>query len=189
MHLYRPPCFPQISPDFLDNASRQDESVMNVSMVRYSDATLLGLTFPHLFIDAVGIQNVFSAWSQMVAGHAGGIPSVAAFGQDLLKEYDGEYNPQDVENGLRSIGKPMWKYLLHAAPPKIMWEMTMHREETRLIFLPEGMLSRLKEETNSELGMPTHGTGKAVSQADIVAALLMKVRIAPIRQGDANNTP
>ena len=174
VHYYRPPHFAQVLSDVLKSGDpvRRNESILSVSVVTFADATLISITLPHLFTDAVGIQNVFAAWATMTAGRPQDVPPVVGFADDILAEIDGEYDPA-LKPEDRARATPNLKYLIQLLP-NIM-EMVFAKQETRVIFLPDHVLERLKGEANAESSETK--TASEVSQADIVSAIMMKVRV------------
>ncbi|KZV83562.1 hypothetical protein EXIGLDRAFT_842854 [Exidia glandulosa HHB12029] len=167
---YRSKKFPLTLKELLTSPKRADESILSVSVVAFEDATLVSITLPHIFTDAMGMSHIFSAWCTVLAGRPDDVPAFVGFKEDPLKDVEGKF-PSDIprahrvrhENGLK-VARLYSKYAV---------EIIRFKEDTRIIFIPVRKLDAIKAAADAEL--KSQGAEGWVSTADAVSAIFMKL--------------
>jgi len=145
-----------------------------VSIVTFADATLLSLTVPHVFTDALGMRNIFSAWALVLSGRASEVPPVVGFEDDVLADFDGDW-PPSVPAGARA--RPIHPLVMLRHVFLMLVDLALYRAETRIIFIPNTLLERQKTEANEDMRRNEQDSKLFVSTADVVSALIAKVRL------------
>lgn len=173
---YRPSAIPSTVKELLSNPKRADESILSVAVVVFDDTTLISLTLPHVFTDAMGMSNIFSAWATVLSGQHEDLPPLLGFRDDPLRDVHGEYG-SDIPPGSRvRVVSALGLTRFYA---KYVPEIVRYKEETRIVFLPQAKLDAVKAAAEREL--KAQGKDGWVSTADVVSAVLMKVRAGVVR--------
>lgn len=140
-------------------------------LTQYEDATVVCTNIPHAIVDQLGFSSFVRAWLQVARGE-----KPAQFLQLERGALDG---PKDIsEEELQrkatyrvTTAKERAGILLGFVP-----ELILQPSETRrLLVFPEALIANLREKHQAKIAS-THGAKLQVTNGDIVAALLLKVR-------------
>lgn len=137
---------PDTTEGFL--VQEEDRPVLSLRVTSFADATLVAVAVPHLVMDAMGLGELMSAWSLVLAGWTDEVPPVLAAREDIV------YNAADpaltnAEDGerepwvLRSVYLAGFSFFVFVV--RLLWSvLTEPAVETRLLYLPKHTLDRMR---------------------------------------------
>lgn len=70
------------TPKKLDDYLYSDEPQLSIQTVSFEDATLVSVTWPHTFLDAMGLRALFDAWILILRGQEDQLPPFYGFDVD-----------------------------------------------------------------------------------------------------------
>lgn len=159
-------------PDWSDT----DQPALGVHLVRFTDATLLTLSWSHVFLDALGRQRLLEAWIAVLDGREDDVP-------DFVSLED------DPANTIAQGGDPkqhvLYNYVLTGVWFALfvlgyVYELIMHSAETgRMVCFPGPWVDKLREEAMAD-ALTSRQDDKNIflSHGDILLAWWAKVFIA-----------
>jgi hypothetical protein len=148
------------APSTIDDFVYSDEPQLAIHVTSFSDATLIGILFPHAMTDPVGITSLVSAISLVLAGRESDVPALSEPTKDVLKDVG---TPEDssanepylladwrfgVFSGIRFSLNYVWD---------ILWEPKM---ETYIGFLPAHFMKKLRAAAEADLLHDTQGRSR-----------------------------
>lgn len=180
LDFFRTSGTPRKVPDLL---KLDDSPMLYVHIHRFSDVTCVGVHIPHLFCDVPGLGIILRAWCSLVSA-SDDMQSVELpplIEGDPLADFGKPYPTTKAEreafkrsmlSSFTILGRlDTLRYF-----GKMALDLMTHKEECRMVFIPQKVVRRMKEETMSVLAKEDEG--KFVSENDIVTALLTKVGTA-----------
>lgn len=158
---------PAILQDFLNS----DEPQLSMHVTTFTDATLVALSFPHTMTDVMGVANIMSAISLMLADRDGQVPSLRDPKDDPLQDVGTATDTMANEpyvlskwtfgaiGGLRFMINYLWDKF---------WFPEM---ETRTAFLPAEFIQKLRTQAEADLlSSSSEEKPSFVSDGDILSA-------------------
>lgn len=146
------------APATLDEFLANDTPQLSLHVTSFNDATLVGLSWPHTLMDALGQQALLRGWSLVLAGRESEVPDFLGAREDALcagpDEKQEEYRPKRLQGfamfqfGLRFVAGLLWNRVV----------------ETRTIFLPKKAVAELRKQAQEDL------SGEFVSEGDVLTA-------------------
>lgn len=133
-----------------------DAPQLSMHVVRFTDSTLVSLSWCHVTTDAVGMGAVVRAWSLVVAGREDEVPKMLPWLEDPLDRLEAEQEPELEEesvltNKLLTLPKMVWLALrFFLVDPWLYGRM-----EERMVFAPRATIQTLKEAALSSLNANT----------------------------------
>lgn len=156
---------PECCKHLSDLLARGDHPPISVHVTSFTDATLIGLTVPHVLADMATVSILLRAWLNSPPAHP---------------VYEAGKSPLDVAETLVPDGLPAgglmpargWHKILAALSHlfDLLWRGLT--EEERLVFVPPGVVARLRDKADLELDL---AKGEWVSQHDLVVSWSLKV--------------
>ncbi|PKS13036.1 hypothetical protein jhhlp_000377 [Lomentospora prolificans] len=159
------------SPSHIDDYLTQDRPQLGLHVTSFTDATLVCISWPHTFWDAMGRREFLLAWTATLAGQEDKVLPLNGFDASPLTGFcdnpKEEYKllpkrlsiPQMIVFGLRLWFESFW------------WT----QEETRVVCIPASYIQQTKAQAVVELkeaaaaaGQPTEGI--FLSDGDILSA-------------------
>jgi len=125
-----------------------DHAILGLHVTSFKNATIVAVVWPHAVAGALGIKEIFAAWSKALRGEEH-VPPLLGARKDVL---DGlvadtgrqvKYNPGSGE--IKGFG--FIKFLL-----RILWTVLWRpKVEARVIFLPSQFVSQLRGASMKEI--------------------------------------
>ncbi|OBT85486.1 hypothetical protein VE02_07363 [Pseudogymnoascus sp. 03VT05] len=143
------------APATLEEYLINDTPLLSLHITSFNDATIVGLTWPHVLMDIMGQRALLHGWSLVLAGKESEVPALGARGDALLfPDNQEEYRPQRLQ------GFGMFKFGLRFVAD-LLWNRVV---ETRTIFLPKAAVAKLQLQAQEDL------SGEFVSEGDVLTA-------------------
>ena len=157
-----------------------DEPALSVHVVSFNDATLLTISWSHVFLDALGRQSLLHAWTSVLDGREEDVPAFVPFNVDPAPE---------IARG----GDPKKHIMYHYALTGIwfamfvvgyLYELFVHSaEEGRMICLPGSWVDELRQQAISDVSGDKEDV--FLSHGDVILAWWAKVSVAAQRLGSS----
>jgi hypothetical protein len=158
------------------NDEPPESPLLWVNIMSFTDISTLTISCPHVLADQLGLANILKAW----LGLAKGIlpPQMLGFDDDVLvtpktKSYLelGEEKTRRIGRARIMTGFSRFQVILGFIP-----ELVLNAKEVRhLLFLPLPLVQTLRVRHTKTL-VKDYGAGVSLSDGDIVAGILCKVR-------------
>ncbi|KAH7000547.1 hypothetical protein EDB80DRAFT_753736 [Ilyonectria destructans] len=142
-----------------------DEPMLCVHVVSFDDATLVSLSWPHTFLDAMGLATLLNAWSLVLNSHEDRIPLFHGFDADPLATLGSTSVEESVLANRQVTGLGMLGFVARYLFEQVWWP----KEETRVVCLPHSYLQGMKQTAIQELAGST-GEKPFLSNGDIICA-------------------
>ncbi|OJJ47338.1 hypothetical protein ASPZODRAFT_142073 [Penicilliopsis zonata CBS 506.65] len=145
------------APSRLADWTETDRPQLAVHVVRFTDTTLLTLTFMHTLTDAMGLAGFLHAWTAVMRGE--GVPDLY-HGDPLQKQLEMEKGEDFIHSSRLLQG---WRFMLF-----VFWyifELFCYRDEMRTVCIPASYVDRLRNEALAQLPQSTF-----VSHGDVLLA-------------------
>lgn len=157
-------------------ADTLDTPLLLVHITRYTDTTVLSINIPHIVCNQAGYASILEAWMQVVRGE-----QPTPFIQLDAGELDG---PEGLsEEDLRKPGTyrvtsrlERLQVVLGLLPELLVQPY----ESRRLVFFPSMVVSNLRDGCNKTIQSLQNPQVPPLSNADVVAAILLKVGVSQI---------
>ncbi|KAJ4151606.1 hypothetical protein LMH87_012296 [Akanthomyces muscarius] len=163
----------QVRPDFpasLDDLMAEDLPPLSLHVHTFQDATVVGLSWPHLLMDGVGRSALMKSWSLVMAGQEDKVPPVAGAHHDVLSGLPAGASDQDeffankgLLRGVR-LAKVLlyWGWAKLAGPGKVIRSMYLPKE------IYDMLVGGIKEQVSQVQGQT--GTKRYISESDAITA-------------------
>ncbi|USW58455.1 Putative transferase [Septoria linicola] len=152
--------------DFLD----KDQPLLSLHISSFNDATLVGLSWPHLLMDVMGQQALLRGWSSVLAGRKSAVPPCIGAREDTIAEIaDSTTSPIEEY----ALGKQKMSVLgMIQFGARFAWDMMWNSNvETRTVCIPASAMNcLLKEASDSISEAATNGKQPFVSEGDVLTA-------------------
>jgi hypothetical protein len=159
------------APQTLEDYLAGDVPMLALHVTSFTDVTLVGLSWPHPLMDAMGQKALMEAWSLVLAGRQADVPPMLGANEDMvsaLTETHSEVPPEDFEVAKKQLkGWGMASFGLRYG-----WDMLRNPTvECKTIFLPkravEALQSRAREDLETQDGS---GDAPFISEGDVLTA-------------------
>ncbi|KZV99776.1 hypothetical protein EXIGLDRAFT_745915 [Exidia glandulosa HHB12029] len=174
---------PQPCPSSLVDFLKPNIPMLHVHLTTFEDATLLGITFPHILFDVHGLKTLLTAWTATLRGEADHIvPSPLDFAplsregtKRALEEADrgGQLEAKrDADEPIRGFfALSVWSTILFVIG--LIWRIVTDSQEVDLLVrIPKPWLREKKNEIVQEL--KASGSDEWVSTSDVLLAWLFQ---------------
>lgn len=166
-------------PTKLEQWIEQGHPGLSVHVVSFTDATLVTLSWNHVFFDALGRQDFLLAWQAVMNGKDDEVPTFIPYEEDPLVCLAQDADPRDhVLYGLALTG--IWFVLFVMS---FIYEVVVHSKEAgRMVRFPKAWVDNLREEAMAELR--TKGVAEKdvfLSHGDVLLAFWAKITLAAQR--------
>jgi hypothetical protein len=171
------------APETLEDFLCEDLPQLSLHVTSFSDATLVGLSWPHTLMDVMGQQALLRCWSLVLAGREDEVPSVLGAKEDaictitdappLIKSMEEDIDKIEIEAEDFKLGKKQltgWAMLSFGL--RFAWDLLWYPVvETRTIFLPKNTIDQLRHQAQKDLAADDGGEEKLfVSEGDVLTA-------------------
>lgn len=161
------------APMTIEDLLSSDTPQISFHITSFTNATLVGLSWPHTMMDVMGQQAFLQAWSLVLAGRESEVPPVLGAQEDELcaivdapAEKPEEYMPKL---------KQLKGFAMMQFGARFAWDMlTGPVPETRTICLPKKVVAALRLQAQNDLADPS-GKGETpfISDGDVLTAWTM----------------
>lgn len=161
-------------PSSINDATTQDIPQLSLHVTSFSDATLVGISFPHTLMDALGFEALLRSWSLVLAGRWDEVPPILGAKDDILwSTATASIGPKDDEEFIlgRNVlrGGAYLRFLLRR-----LWEMIWDPAlETQMLHLPKSAIDELRRQTLDSINNILKGRpheNSFVTEGDILSA-------------------
>jgi hypothetical protein len=151
----------------------RDSPLFYVHLSKFADTTVVGLNFPHLFADQLGLSTIMKAWLGLAAGQTP--PPMVGYDEDVLpqREFSSFSRPEIQRTGMMRVRWPMEYYVVILG---LILELVFNPKEMRhTIFLPRWLVDKVHEQS-SKVSEEEPGMEHKLTRGDIITAIMIKVR-------------
>ena len=158
------------APATLEEFTRSDLPMLSLHVTSFTDATLVGLSWPHALMDVMGQSALLHAWSLVLAGNDSEVPKLLGVHEDaVVAALEAPSAPaEEFKLGAkRLVGTSMLWF-----GARFGWDLLTNKTaETRTICLPKEFVEELRQQAMAEL-TAEHGEEKDVfiSEGDALTA-------------------
>ncbi|KAH5266811.1 hypothetical protein HBI72_078730 [Parastagonospora nodorum] len=162
------------APKTMEDLLAGDTPQMSVHITSFTNATLVGLSWPHTLMDVMGQQAFIQAWSLVLAGRESEVPPVLGAQEDELcaiADAPAENAEEYIHKSKQLKGMAMVQF-----GARFAWEMmTGPAPETRTICLSKKVVAALRSQAQSDLPDPVNGEEKPfISDGDVLTGWTMR---------------
>lgn len=168
------------TPTRIEDWLYTDKPPLSVHVVTFTNATVLGLSFSHTFLDAVSRSALLKAWTAVLNDREDDVPPYQGFAEDPLEKLNGR--------------TPPGKYLLHDTIMGsfgflvfvvcMIFEFLFYpKQECRVVFLPGPCVKALRDQALQDLATESTTSDEKpfVSEGDVLFAWWAKTTIKALR--------
>lgn len=161
------------------DALANDSPQLSLHITPFSDATLVGISFPHTLMDALGFEALLRSWSLVLAGRADEVPPILGARHDSLWELAAGSGGTKVEEDFiigRNLmrGAAVTKFLLRSA-----WDAVRNPIiKAQALYLPKAAVDQLRSRAMDNIADAPQGHihEKAfVSDGDVLTAWMTQI--------------
>ena len=158
------------APATLEDFTHSDSPVLSLHITSFTDATLVGLSWPHALMDVMGQRALLNAWSLVMAGRESEVPKLLGVHEDaVIAAAEAPSGPiEELKLGARRLSTTSMIWF----GARFGWDLlTSKSVETRTICMPKKFVEQLRQKAMAELATE-HGEGKDVfiSEGDALTA-------------------
>ncbi|KAI4701832.1 hypothetical protein J4E89_010523 [Alternaria sp. Ai002NY15] len=155
-----------------------DTPQISVHITSFTNATLVGLSWPHTLMDVIGNQNLLCAWSMVLAGKETEVPPVLGAREDMLRALtDNTTQPAEeyILKAKQLKGLSMVKF-----GARFAWDMlTGPAPKSQTIYLPKDVVAKLRVATEQDLPVQENDDGIVekppfISDGDVLTAWTLR---------------
>jgi hypothetical protein len=162
------------APKKLDDYLYSDEPQLSLHIVSFKDATLVSVTWPHTFFDAMGLSALFGAWTSVLCGQEDQVPPLYGFDADPLADLGASPTVQSVLANRQIRGLGMLLFAARYVFELLWW----NKVEKHVICLPHSYLQTIKNTAIQELAAQDHSDSKPfLSDGDVIRAWCTRLAI------------
>jgi hypothetical protein len=152
------------APSTLEDFTHSDLPQLSLHITSFTDATLVGLSWPHTLMDVMGQSALLQAWSLVLAGRDSEVPKLLGAREDAViaaAEASSAPIEQFKLGAKRLAGTSMLWF-----GARFGWDLlTSKTAETRTICMPKTFVEELRQQAMAELAAE-HGEGTDVFISD-----------------------
>lgn len=156
-----------------DQSIRQNEPQISLHVTSFNDATLVGLSWPHVLMDASAGKALLSGWTYVLAGRENDVPLVTGARDDVLLQRTMSEKAETSEefelekHRLSGLGLLVFQL-------RCLWDKFWnYPRQQRTVFIPAAVLNELTAEIRQEIAGASQSSGQDVpfvSESDILIA-------------------
>lgn len=158
------------APATLDEFIHSDSPMLSLHITSFTDATLVGLSWPHALMDVMGQRALLHAWSLVMAGRESEVPKLLGAHEDaVIAAAEAPSGPiEELKLGAKRLATTSMMWF----GARFGWDLlTSKSVETRTICMPKNFVEQLRKQAMVELAAE-HGEEKDVfiSEGDALTA-------------------
>lgn len=155
------------APKKLDDYLHSDEPQLSVHIVSFEDSTLVSLTWPHTYFDAMGRATFFNAWTLVLNGQEDKVAPFNGYKTDPLAPLGFSMVEESMLAKYQVKGLSILLFTIRYIFEFIWWR----KEENYTVCLPAAYLQSMKQTIMQELAAQSQGDSKPfVSDGDVICA-------------------
>ncbi|KAF2158980.1 hypothetical protein M409DRAFT_30514 [Zasmidium cellare ATCC 36951] len=174
LSLMRQPHDPEKLADYLS----EDEPILGLHVVSFSDATIVTLSWPHVALDGMGRKALLDAWSLVLQGREDEVSEFHGFDEDPLATLG--TNPTEAYVHERKAFRwwDMLVFTFRYLVDQIFWQP---KDESRVICLPKSFVQTLKAQAAADIA--AEQPSAYVSEGDVISVWWTRriVSCTPVR--------
>ncbi|KAF5844104.1 hypothetical protein GGP41_010183 [Bipolaris sorokiniana] len=138
------------APATIEDLLSGDVPQISVHITSFTNATLVGLSWPHTLMDVMGQAAFLQAWSTLLAGREAEVPPVLGAREDTLAALTDGATSAVEEYVLKS--KQLKGLSLVKFGARFAWDMlTGPKPVTKTIYLPKSVMGKLRVRAEADL--------------------------------------
>lgn len=166
------------APKRLDDYLYSDEPQLSLHIVSFKDATLVSVTWPHTFLDTMGLSALFNAWTLVLCGQEDQVPPLHGFDTDPLADLGASPRVQSVLANRQIKGLRMLLFAIRYVFESLWW----NKVEKHIVCLPHSYLQNMKKTAIQELATQDHSESKPfLSDGDVICAWCTRLAVQYMR--------
>ncbi|OAA59698.1 Chloramphenicol acetyltransferase-like domain protein [Niveomyces insectorum RCEF 264] len=127
-----------------------DEAILGLHVTSFNNATLVALVWPHAVAGALGVKELFAAWSKALRDGADDIPPLLGARRDVLDELKADADQKEASYALGPRQIKGWNFVKFLV--RLLWTVfTRPVVESRAVFLPRQFVAQLQQNALQEL--------------------------------------
>jgi hypothetical protein len=149
---------PKGGPLAIDDWLYTDRALLTVNVVSFADATLVTLSWMHIFLDAMSQKKLLTAWTAALEGREGDIPEYYGADFDPLEtlgeptQSSGKLAEDTTKEPYVLAPKAMTTWKMIRFVVNYIWSILLNRvEETRIAIIPAPVFANLKAQALRDL--------------------------------------
>lgn len=162
---------PSALPNNIKHYLATDQPLLCLHVTSFADATVVGLTFPHVLCDAMGASELLKAWCDVVTGKSHLVKPLSGICEDPLATV-GTADDKEAKEGefvLESFQTRGCALVLFIS--RYLWDVTTRRTiQERHIYLPAEFMTKLRHDVEQELVQSHSGQTPFLSDGDLITA-------------------
>lgn len=151
---------------------QHDVPLIALHVTSFEDATLIGVTFPHVVMDLFGAKALLAGWSSVLAGREEDVPQVLGVREDVLQR------PEIWDNGGQQEDFALEKRRLKGAGLALFLARLLSRKlwgssrQRRAIYLPNNSFCKMRDHARRDISdvTPSQADMPFLSENDILTA-------------------
>lgn len=163
-------------PKSVEEMMKRNATLLHLHITCFSDATVVGITWPHVVMDAMGLRALLRNWSLVLNNKAGDVLPLVGVQYDPLQELLRQDTGPTEESVLERLGIGLLGTGVMLL--RIIWMMLWNPGfEQRTIILPQDSMDRLCVQARSDV-ITQSGKEPFISEADVLAAWAARILAA-----------
>jgi hypothetical protein len=158
------------APATLEDFIHSDSPMLSLHITSFTDATLVGLSWPHALMDVMGQRALLDAWSLAMAGRESEVPKLLGAHEDaVIAAAEAPSGPiEELKLGAKRLATTSMIWF----GARFGWDLlTSKSVETRTICMPKRFVEELRQQAIAELAAE-HREGRDIfiSEGDALTA-------------------
>jgi hypothetical protein len=163
----------------------QDAPLLSLHVTNFTDSTIIVISWPHVLMDAMGLQALMRNWSLVLNNEVASVSPVLGSQEDILEEVESQIQnnskPQELVVKKLAPGPLGIAYLVLRFLWFILWSPGF---EERTMLIPHHHISQLQAQALGEIaGKDEKGQKPFVSEGDVLAAWAAQILAASQPRG------
>ncbi|KAI2484674.1 hypothetical protein Ptr902_03614 [Pyrenophora tritici-repentis] len=159
------------APTIIEDLLAGDTPQMSVHVTSFTNATIVGLSWPHTLMDAMGLKALLQNWSLVLAGRESEVPALLGAKDDVLSTIAEASVDKREASCMRSKELKGLSKLAFVA--RVAYGlMSTPLPETRALCVPKKVMDSLREQAQQELTI-SNEKEVFISESDVFTAWLI----------------
>lgn len=170
-------------PSSINDVISQDAPQLSLHITTFKNATLVGLSFPHTLMDALGFEALLKSWSLVLAGREAEVPPLLGAKNDVLWTSAAEKNIPKGDDESFVIGKRRLRgasYLRFVL--RLMRDAFRNPvRETQTVYIPSSTIAQLRRQAIESIEAApeeTHTENSFMSESDVLTAWITQIIVS-----------
>lgn len=168
------------TPASLDDFLYSDLPQLSVKIISFEDATLVSLTWPHTFLDAMGRVALFKNWIAVLEGREDDVQPLHGYDTDPLATLGTRPTEPSLLAKWQLSGISLFLFVI-----RYLFDLLWYsKEETRVVCVPGRVVQDLRQKALEDLTKEYDQKGDTkpfVSDGDVICAWWTRTLISALR--------